>query len=154
MTRLLKRYEDLRNEGTSPAWYFFETLCRRFNGSRIATHQSAQILGRENIRVAGMLRVGVGNAFGFLSPHDRTLLNIRGKLSVNGNFSLGRGCRMDVGPGAQLSFGSGYTAPFCKFVIMHALEIGDECAISWNCEFLDEDFHHFEAGAPTGAPIR
>ena len=24
---------------------------------------------------------------------------------------------------------------------MHKLDIGDNCAISWDCQFLDEDFH-------------
>ena len=24
---------------------------------------------------------------------------------------------------------------------MHSLNIGDNCCISWNCQFLDEDFH-------------
>jgi len=24
---------------------------------------------------------------------------------------------------------------------MHKLTIGDNCVISWNCQFLDEDFH-------------
>ncbi|BAV06703.1 transferase hexapeptide (six repeat-containing protein) [Filimonas lacunae] len=27
------------------------------------------------------------------------------------------------------------------FVICHKLVIGDDCVISWNCQFLDEDFH-------------
>ncbi len=27
------------------------------------------------------------------------------------------------------------------FVIMHGLTMGDGCAISWGCQFLDEDFH-------------
>ncbi len=27
---------------------------------------------------------------------------------------------------------------------MHKLKIGDNCAISWNCQFLDEDFHEIK----------
>ena len=27
---------------------------------------------------------------------------------------------------------------------MHNLKIGENCAISWNCQFLDEDFHQFD----------
>ena len=31
-------------------------------------------------------------------------------------------------------------------IISHYLSIGDDCAIAWNCQFLDEDFHqiHYE----------
>lgn len=28
-----------------------------------------------------------------------------------------------------------------SLIIMHSLKIGDNCVISWNCQFLDEDFH-------------
>ena len=27
---------------------------------------------------------------------------------------------------------------------MHGLQIGENCAISWNCQFLDEDFHQLD----------
>jgi len=30
---------------------------------------------------------------------------------------------------------------FTKFVISHHIKIGNDCTISWNCQFLDNDFH-------------
>jgi len=153
MSRLAQRIAGLRAEGTSPAWYCFDALYRKITGSRIATHQRARIIGRRNIQVLGRLRVGVGIAFGFQTASDATLLNIRGKFFVNGDFTVGRGSRIDIGPAGQISVGSGYAAPFCRFVIMHGLEIGDHCAISWQCEILDEDFHKLGTGRPTGARI-
>jgi acetyltransferase-like isoleucine patch superfamily enzyme len=27
---------------------------------------------------------------------------------------------------------------------MHQLTIGNDCAISWNCQFLDEDYHEIQ----------
>ena len=29
----------------------------------------------------------------------------------------------------------------CLFVISNGLEIGDNTVISWNCQFIDDDFH-------------
>ena len=34
-----------------------------------------------------------------------------------------------------------YINPFSNFIIMHGIDIGDNCAISWECQFLDETFH-------------
>lgn len=154
MAGFMSRLADLRAEGTSPLWYCGQVLRRGLTGCRIATHQKARIIGRRNIHVEGFLKVGTGIPFGFLCPDDRTLLNIRGRLNVRGQFVIGRGCRVCVDPGAELTLNSGYIAPFSQLIIRHGLEIGERCAISWNCELLDEDFHHLEPGKPTGAPIR
>ena len=54
----------------------------------------------------------------------------------------GRGCRFDIGKDAIMSIGKGgYTNCNTSFIIMHKLVIGDNCIISWDCQFLDEDFH-------------
>jgi acetyltransferase-like isoleucine patch superfamily enzyme len=82
---------------------------------------------------------------GFLHKKDVTLLNIQGKLNINGSVSIGRGCRFDVGENALVEIGNNsYINPFSLFIIRHGLYIGENCAISWNCQFLDDDFHTTE----------
>jgi acetyltransferase-like isoleucine patch superfamily enzyme len=103
-------------------------------GNRVTIH------GLGNINTAGMLKLALADA-GFMNRYDRTFLNVGGKLHVGKDFSIGRGCRFDIGPHARVSLGSGYVAAQSTFVIMHGLTIGDGCAISWGCQFLDEDFH-------------
>lgn len=107
----------------------------------ILVHQHTTIKGVKNISTGGNLNIGT-DYVGFTGKKDPTILNVQGKLSFDGSFSIGRGCRMDIGQHAKVRFGkNGFVNPFTLFVIMHELEIGDNCAISWHCQFLDEDFH-------------
>jgi acetyltransferase-like isoleucine patch superfamily enzyme len=104
-------------------------------------HQGVRLKGVKNIETTDRLEIGI-NYVGFIHKTDKTLLNIKGKLKLNGNYSIGRGCRFDIGKNAVVSIGKGgYTNCNTTFIIMHRLTIGDNCAISWDCQFLDEDFH-------------
>ena len=79
---------------------------------------------------------------GFTHGKDITYLNIKGKLEILGKFSIGRGCRFDIGKDAIVQIGNGtYINPLTTVIIMHKLSIGEDCAIAWNCQILDEDFH-------------
>lgn len=112
----------------------------KFKDKNLLTSNAVTIHGLDNITIIGLLKVGV-DSVGFMDHHDRTLLRIQGKLKVQGNFSVGKGCRFDIGKNAMVSLGSGYMGPNTTLVIMHELKIGDGCAISWDCQFLDDDFH-------------
>jgi acetyltransferase-like isoleucine patch superfamily enzyme len=114
------------------------------NGKSIVSHQNTIIKGLENISINGILRIGV-DYVGFVHNKDITFLNIHGRLDIQGDFSIGRGCRIDVGKDAVVTLGKEtYINPFTLIVIMHELEIGEHCAISWNCQFLDTDFHEIK----------
>ncbi|MBW4662555.1 MAG: acyltransferase [Drouetiella hepatica Uher 2000/2452] len=101
------------------------------------------IRGVKNISVDGTLKVGLSYV-GFSHPADRTYLNIHGKLRFKGDFSIGRGCRIHIAERATASFGTGFINTGTTLVIDNGLEVGDGCAISWGCQFLDTDFHHVE----------
>lgn len=112
----------------------------------IIQHQKVLINGVENIYNKEILSIGVGY-IGFMHKTDKTYLNIKGKLLIKGKYSIGRGCRFDIGENATITIGEGgYVNPNTTFIIMHKLSIGDNCAISWNCQFLDEDFHSIAYG--------
>jgi acetyltransferase-like isoleucine patch superfamily enzyme len=117
-----------------------KSVCYFLRGKTIIAHGKAKVKGISNITTNGTLYLGIDYA-GFMNSSDRTFLNVRGKLIVNSGFSIYKGCRLDIGPEAMCELGSGYINANTKFIIMHGLKIGDGCAIAWDCEFLDDDFH-------------
>ncbi|TZF86196.1 acyltransferase (plasmid) [Pedobacter sp. BS3] len=114
----------------------------RLKKKNIIPHSGTFIKGIDNINLNGRLEIGfLENGFGLSS--DKSFFNIRGKLIIAGNYSVGKGCRLDIGPNAVVTIGKGgYINNNCLFVIMNKLIIGENTIISWNCQFLDEDFHH------------
>lgn len=120
------------------AWY------KAIHQKSIIAHQRAFIKGADKITVSGMLDIGVGFVR-FMHRKDITYLNIGGKMEVGGDYSIGRGCRIDVDGKATLAIGKGgYLNANTKVIVMHEVKIGDDCAISWDCQILDEDFHQIE----------
>lgn len=104
-------------------------------------HQNVTIKGLKNIDTNKTISIGI-DYVGFIHKADKTYLNINGKLVIKGNYSIGRGCRFDVGNDAVVIIGNGgYINCNTTLIIMHHLSIGDNCGISWDCQFLDEDFH-------------
>jgi len=116
-------------------------------GKNILAHDKVQIKNIKNINTNGLLKIGI-DYFGFSTKYDWTFLNIRGELTFLGNYSIGKGCRFDIGPDAIVEFGNGgYMSPNTHVIIMNRLVVGNDCAISWGCQFLDEDFHTIEYSA-------
>lgn len=116
----------------------------KLKGKQLLVYPNTIISGIKNIATNGIVSIGI-DYFGFVSKRDFTFLNIRGKLITYGEFSIGRGCRFDIGSDAIcILHKNSYISPFTNFIIMHGISIGEACAISWNCQFLDEDFHSIE----------
>ena len=109
-------------------------------GKNILANNKVIIKGLKNIHTNGLLQIGMAHV-GFMHKHDITYLNINGDLIFQDNYSIGKGCRFDIGNNAIAKFGSGSVTSKSNFIIMHGITIGDESAISWGCEFLDDDFH-------------
>jgi acetyltransferase-like isoleucine patch superfamily enzyme len=140
-----KKLKQLYNFCKESDSSFLSVLTRhlyfKFKGKQIIAHQEVIIKGLNNIETKDLLNIGIDD-IGFIHKKDITYLHIRGKMKVLGRFLIGRGCRFDIGPLAEVKLGKGsYINPFSKVIIMHGLEIGENCSISWNCQFLDEDFH-------------
>lgn len=112
----------------------------RMMGKSILRGNRVLIRGIGRIETGGLVKIGMGRV-GFMHKYDRTYLNVNGRLVFRGKFSIGKGCRFDIGKGAVAEFGEGYVNANTMFVIMHGLTMGDGCAVSWGCQFLDEDFH-------------
>jgi len=107
-------------------------------------HQKVTIKGIRNIDAKNKIEIGIRYR-GFIHKTDKTYLNILGKLQIKGDYSIGRGCRFDIGKDALVTIGNdGYMNVNTYVIITHFLAIGDNCAISWDCQFLDDDFHDVE----------
>lgn len=136
---LYKRSKDAECNFSS---VLIRALYYRFmHHKKLLLHHKVKINGVNNIITSESLEIGM-NKVGFTHKSDITYLNIRGKLELGGYFTIGRGCRFDIGENAEVYLGKGgYINPFTNVIIMHKLVIGDNCAVSWDCQFLDEDFH-------------
>ena len=109
----------------------------------IIAHPKVKIEGVENIILKGSLEIGISK-FGIFLNSDRTLLKIRGKLKINSShYSIGRGCRIYIAENAIVEFGEkGHITGFTNMIISNKLIIGDNCSISWNCQFLDDEHNY------------
>ncbi|WP_345051596.1 acyltransferase [Hymenobacter glaciei] len=127
---------------------------RKWQGVNVLSHPKTRIKGLRNISTDG----GVLNLLlscGAIDGTEPTSLDVQGKMQINGDVAIGRGCRVDIGPDATVDIGDGtYINPRSQFVIKHGLRIGQHCAISWECQFLDEDFHtlSYKGQRPSGPP--
>ncbi|UOG75712.1 acyltransferase [Hymenobacter tibetensis] len=125
---------------------------RKQYGVNLLAQPNTQIVGIRNLRTGtGILNVGVSYV-GFAVAQDVARLNISGKLHTEGDVRIGKGCRLDIGPQATVHIGEGtYLNPYTRIVSLHGLRIGKYCAISWECQFLDEDFHAITYETPRPA---
>lgn len=112
----------------------------RLFGKTIFAHQNVKIRGLKNINTEGRLFIGIANN-DFTMPHDSTYLHVKGRLDIVKDFHIGRGCRFAIGQNAYVVFGRSMVNADSLFIINHKLTVGDGCVISWNCQFLDDDFH-------------
>ena len=118
-------------------WY----LRRRRQGVNLLAHPSARIKGARNIETRRG-RLDLLLSCGPLDGEGVTRMDVRGCLRVNGDAGLGRGCLVEINQGATVELGHGsFINSRSQLVIHHGLRIGSGCAISWECQFLDEDFH-------------
>ena len=143
----MERFRQLagkcRNVRTSFPMAVLRYAYFRARGRSILTSNRVKIQGLSNITTGEYLTIGLSQ-YGFMSPKDRTFLNVEGQLVFKGRFSMAKGCRVDVGKDALVEFGIGYMSPNSTIIIVHGMSVGDGCAISWDCQFLDDDFHEFE----------
>lgn len=139
------RYQNCRSTNSS---FIIWTVKRIFYfvvyGLSINSHHRVKIKGLKNMTIHKSLSIGM-NPEGFVSSSDKTYLNIKGKLIIKDSWSIGRGCRIYIGTGGVIEVGkSGYVNSFTNFMISDRLIIGDNCIISWNCQFLSEGTHTIE----------
>ena len=140
MEQLRKLYRLCRSSDSIFLLVILRTLYYKLNSKNIIPHHKVIIRGKENIDTTGRLFVGISNN-DFTLGSDKTYLHIKGHLLVEKDFHIGRGCKFAIGPEGKVILGRSMVNAYSTFVINNSLKIGDNCVISWNCQFLDDDLH-------------
>ena len=137
-------YRICRAAGTPVLPTLLTFYWRKQHRVNLLAHPRTVVRNIQNLTThKGILNVGV-SPVAFTIEHDIALLNLNGELITEGDVSIGKGCRLDIGINATARIGANsYITANSLFVIKNGLQIGANCAISWGCQFLDEDFHEF-----------
>lgn len=88
--------------------------------------------------------------------YDRTIVQLakNSKIDVYGHVTLGPGVRIILGEGAMVRIGNGTFLSSNSLVICkESIEIGDHCAISWDVQIMDTDFHTLSGQRAKTKPI-
>jgi hypothetical protein len=109
-------------------------------GKNIDVNSNTLLRGLKNIHVKGQLRIGL-NYVGFLNKYDRTYLNINGTLEILNSVSIGKGSRLYICKNAYCVLDNCYLTGNVTLIISKGLSIGAGSAISWGCEFIDNNWH-------------
>jgi acetyltransferase-like isoleucine patch superfamily enzyme len=109
----------------------------------IFSDHTATILGIRNIETRGRLSVGVEGVggTGWINRHDRTFVNVQGRLVIEGIVGVGKGCRICIHKGAVCTIRQCAITGLTNIIITHGLEVGKGSTIAWGCEILDADGH-------------
>jgi acetyltransferase-like isoleucine patch superfamily enzyme len=140
MNSLVRLYIKSKKSSISFIIVIIKHIYYKIQGKNIFASKTTIIKGVKNITTFSKLQIGIEEV-AFMLSSDKTYLNIKGDLVIQGNAYIGKGCRMDVGVNATLVLNRVFINAKCLFVISNGLEIGDNTVISWNCQFIDEDFH-------------
>ena len=92
----------------------------------------------------GMVQIGYNENGIFDYRRDKTLININSnsKIIIGGRLFLGLGCNISTNPGARLIFGKNNNFNGkVTFISNKKITFGNDNLVSWNCTFIDTDFH-------------
>lgn len=87
-----------------------------------------------------MVRIGFGGSgTASLTP---TIIQLNGLCNFNEDICFGGGCQLSVSSNGILKIGPHtHFMGECHLVARKEIEIGSHCAISWNTQIMDTDFH-------------
>jgi len=128
----------------SPVGFLLKSCFYHLRGKHIFSHHNTRVIGLRNISINDRLYIGTPK-IGFLTHGDQSFVNVQGRLQIMGEpVTLGKGCRVDIGPGAKCMLEGCAIGGMSRLIIAHHLTIGAGSLISWGCEFLDDDWHTVE----------
>jgi acetyltransferase-like isoleucine patch superfamily enzyme len=110
-------------------------------GARVIIRKKGRIRFSEN----SSLFIGLNYNF---PPHTLLEIDEYGTLEINGHVSFLKGTKIDVEPNALLSIGDGSSiGEQSKIKCSRRINIGKNCAISWNVNITDTDGHELTGGS-------
>ncbi|MCI8376147.1 MAG: hypothetical protein HFI29_12045 [Lachnospiraceae bacterium] len=86
--------------------------------------------------------LGFGDV-GFIDQkYERMIWDVTGNVVFKGNASFCPGCKVVCMSNGRIEFGKEFSCNArTKIVCNKNITFGDNCMISWDCTFLDTDFH-------------
>lgn len=126
-----------------------------FNGQVFVTPRMKLFnAGKLVVESGGKLFAGLfSNQLG-MHPGSKGVIRINkgGFFNVRGNVRLAESCRVYVS-GNLLIGDNTFINPNTMILARNRVEIGSNCAISWDCQILDDDLHIINSSEPS-APIK
>ena len=99
------------------------------------------IMNNTKVRTA-MLRIGFGDIGVLDKRFERTILNLKGVLSISNDAFIGQGARISIGKSAKLHLGNNFrNSGGMTLMCEENIAFGDDCLVSWNTTIMDSDYH-------------
>lgn len=105
-----------------------------------------RLLGNGLIYVnRGRLMIGFGNVGLYVKRFSPAVLEVYGKINVEGKAYLGQGAKVCVGKNAMLNIGNNVTnTAEARIVCFNKMSIGKNTVLGWETTLMDTDFHKTE----------
>ncbi|SDR39838.1 hypothetical protein SAMN05443245_5493 [Paraburkholderia fungorum] len=88
----------------------------------------------------GMIQIGFGEVYTFDQHRSRTMWCVDGEVTFEGTAHIGHGSRIHVG--GELVLGNNFVMTAESQIICNRqIKFGSDVLISWECMFMDNDFH-------------
>ncbi|MDN5214977.1 acyltransferase [Fulvivirgaceae bacterium BMA12] len=90
----------------------------------------------------GLIQIGFENIGIFDRKRSRSIWKVSGSIVFHGAVKIGHGCKVNVGRQGHLSIGKNFYMPSESTIVCHKeIEIGNDCAFSWDMLMMDTDMH-------------
>lgn len=148
-----KRLDALRYVLAMPRsiWYNFKLLpfqqARKLpllisHRTRIVNTSGSIVLDVEQLRI-GLVKIGFATYQGSDFRYDRTRLDLRGRLTIEGEFAVGAGSSITITESGTMTVGSQcFIGPKTLVICNQQIDFGDRVRASWCCTLMDTDQHN------------
>jgi len=92
----------------------------------------------------GMIQLGYsyGGVGLFDKKRSKGIWQVNGKVIFKGKARIGHGAKISVGENGTLTLGTDFALTAeSSIVVKKRVTFGNDCLISWDCLFMDSDFH-------------
>lgn len=112
----------------------------KFKGKIICGNCRMHIHGGGRICLTNNATLYIGVDYSYPVP---AVLDLhQGVLSIKGNVSINRGCKVVIGKNATLEIGNGsFINEGSKIYCNKSIKVGEKCAIGFDVKLLDTDIH-------------